>query len=448
MSRKKKFYTRRDAMKIGSLGALGLSLGDMLRVEAAQKWFESKEGKCKSVIQILCQGGIAAQESWNPKPEAPLEYRGPFGVNKTPIPGIVMSEMVPELSKIADKLCVVRSVTGKEIDHGRAMYAMMTGYRMSPAIKHPAMGSIVNHEFGARAGFPGLIAIPGAAYGAADTGYLSPKYGAFATGEDPAQGNGFKVRDLKLPSGVTDEMFSDRRGLREMMNNQFRKLESNSEKLDTMDSFYKQAYTMLSSDKVKDAFDLSKESDKTKEAYGYGRFLENGHYGTPYGSQAGMRCLLARRLVEAGARFVTLNFGGWDNHVRLREVYEKQMPPLDNAVAMLIKDLDQRGLLDSTLVWIVSEFGRTPKINAAAGRDHYARVFSSLLAGGGLKRGLFYGDSDITSSEIAKNPVPIQDLHSTLYHLMGINSEKELMAPGSRPMEIVADGHVIKDLIA
>jgi uncharacterized protein (DUF1501 family) len=161
-----------------------------------------------------------------------------------------------------------------------------------------------------------------------------------------------------------------------------------------------------------------------------------------------MRMLLARRLVEAGARFISLTFGGWDDHVQIRENYQKQMPPLDNALATLIRDLDDRGLLDSTLIWVASEFGRTPKINASAGRDHWSRVFSIALAGGGLKRGMFYGDSDATSTEPAKSPTPLEDLHATLYHLIGINSDKELMAPGDRPIEIVDGGKVIKDLIA
>ena len=185
-----------------------------------------------------------------------------------------------------------------------------------------------------------------------------------------------------------------------------------------------------------------------KEDYGFGKFLERGHYGTPYGAQAGMRCLLARRLVEAGARFVTLTFGGWDTHTRIREIYQAQMPALDNAIAALIRDLDERGLLDSTLVWVASEFGRTPKINASAGRDHYARVFSIAMAGGGLKRGLFHGDSDTTSSEPIKDAVPLPDLHTTIYKLLGINADKELMAPGARPIEIVDGGKTVDALIA
>lgn len=443
--------SRRDFLRVGSLSLGGLALGDMLRIESAraeQKHYVSKENKAKSVIQILCQGGISAQESWNPKPEAPLEYRGPFGVVKTPIPGMVLNETMRECAQIADKMCIARSVIGSIPDHGLATYHMLSGNRSSPAIKHPSVGAVVNHEFGPRGGLPGYISIPSVSFDGSGTGYLSPKYGAFSVGGDPASGNGFQVRDLRLPAGIDTADFDTRRGLRDIVNDQFKKLETEGAPLETMDSFYQQAYTMLSSAAVRNAFDLSQESDKLKEAYGLGRFFENGHYGQPYGAQAGMRMLLARRLVEAGARFVTLTFGGWDTHVQIRETYRKQMPALDNALAMLIRDLDDRGLLDSTLVWVASEFGRTPKINASAGRDHWSRVFSIAMAGGGLKRGMFYGDSDATSAEPTKNPLPLQDLHSTMYQLIGINSDKELMAPGDRPIEIVDGGKPVPELMA
>jgi hypothetical protein len=444
-------FSRREFIRVGSLAIGGVSLGDFFRIRSAQaeqKWYESKENTAKSVIQIVCGGGIAAQEAWNPKPEAPLEYRGPFGVAKTPVPGKVLSATMPACAKIADKMSIVRSVIGSVPDHGIAQYHMLTGHKVSTAIKHPSVGSVVNHEFGSRGGLPGYIGIPNAELGGAGTGYLSPKYGAFSVGGDPASGNNFQVRDLRLPNGVESRDFNTRRSLRDIVNNEFARLEVDPAPLETMDSFYQQAYTMISSPAVRDAFDLSKEPDELKQAYGFGRFLENGHYGQPYGAQAGMRMMLARRLVEAGARFVTLNFGAWDTHTQIRETYEKQMPALDNAIATLIIDLDDRGLLDSTLVWVASEFGRTPKINPSAGRDHWSRVFSIALAGGGLKRGMFYGDSDATSSEPSKNPVPLANLHATLYDLIGINSDKELMAPGDRPIEIVNEGKVIKDLIA
>ena len=445
-------FSRRDALRVGSLSGLGLTLGNLLRVEqaqGAQKWFDSKEGTAKSVIQIILPGGIAAQETWNPKPESPLEYRGPFGINKTPIPGVVMGEVLPHLSKIADKLCVVRSVVGNIPDHGLATYNMITGQKPSQAIKHPSMGAVVNHEFGPRGGLPGYIGIPTVeSVPGAGTGYLSGKYAAFGTGGDPAAGDAFQVRDLRLPNGVDEAAMDTRKNLRELVNEEFRKLEANPAPLETMDSYYQQAYSMISSEKVRNAFDLSKESAATKEKYGMGSYLSGGHYGSSLGSTAGGRMLLARRLVESGARFVSLTYGAWDNHVQLREAYQLQMPAFDHALAALITDLEERGMLDNTLVWVASEFGRTPKINASAGRDHWSRVFSMGMAGGGLHQGLFHGDVDATSSDPAKDAVPLCDLHSTLYKLIGIHSQKELMASGERPIEIVDEGKPIDALIA
>ena len=441
--------SRRAAIRVGALAGMGITLGNVYRAEAAPKWFESKEGTAKSVIQIILPGGIAAQESWNPKPEAPLEYRGPFGFVKTNIPGVNFSELLPSQAKIADKMCVVRSVVGNIPDHGLATYNMITGQKPSQAIKHPSVGAVVNHEFGPRNGLPAYIGVPAVdGLPGAGTGYLSNKYGSFSVGGDPAQGNSFEVRDLGLPAGVDVEDLQDRKKIRRLVNDQFRSLETDPSALDTMDSYYQQAYTMISSQAVREAFDLSKEPDKVKQRYGMGKYLERGHYGKSLGSEAGGRMLLARRLIEAGARFVSLTYGSWDTHTMLRENYQMQMPAFDHAVATLIQDLDERGLLDSTLIWVAHEFGRTPKVNASAGRDHWARVFSMAMAGGGLNRGLFYGSADATSSDAADNAVPLCNLHSTIYKLIGINSQKELMAPGDRPIEIVNEGQPVEDLVA
>lgn len=431
-------HSRRDVLRVGSLGALGLSLGQMLRLEGARKNFESKEGTAKSVIQIILPGGIAAQETWNPKPESPVEYRGPFGVNETKIPGIKIGEIWPQIAKIAEKLTVVRSVVGKIPDHGQASYHMLRGYPMTPALKHPTIGAVVNHEFERRGALPGYIAVGNDLGG--ETGYLSTQYGPFSTGNLPDGGN-IEVRDLRLPGSISMAEFEHRQRMREIVNKTFREIEANPAQLDTLDAYYKQAYEMMSSDEVRGAFDLSQESEKTKESFGLQKFGR-------FGGQAGMRMLLARRLVEAGARFVTLRYGSWDDHTNIKKSYEEQMPAFDHAFANLIQDLEERGLLDSTLVWVTSEFGRTPKVNNVAGRDHWSRVFSIGMAGGGLKPGAFYGDSDVTSSEVARNGVPLADLHSTIYKLIGIQSDKELMAAGDRPIEIIDGGKPLEAIIA
>lgn len=438
--RQEKRHSRRDALRIGSLAVGGLSLGQFFRMQSAQgeqKFFESVDGPARSVIQIILPGAVAAQESWNPKPESPLEYRGPFGVNKTPMPGVVLGEMMSHTAKIADKLTIARAVVGKIPDHGQGAYHMLRGYPMTPALKHPTLGTVVNHEYKSRSELPSYLVIGNAKD---ETGYLSSKYGPFTTGSDPAS-NGFQVRDMSLPGGIDLEAFESRKRIRDAVNAEFRRLEANPAALDTMDSYYQRAYQMMTSQAVRDAFDLSQEPESLKQRYGKDQFSSHT------GSQAGMRMLLARRLVEAGARFVTLQYGEWDHHTEIKKNFELNMPAFDKAFAALISDLDERGLLDSTLVWVASEFGRTPKINQVAGRDHWARVFSTVMAGGGLKQGFVYGDSDSTSSDPASDAVPLADLHATIYKQIGINSNKELMASGNRPIEIIDSGKPVEALI-
>ena len=425
---------RRDFLRVGVLGGLGLTLGDFLRMKEArgdQKWYESKEGMAKGVIQIILPGGMAHQESWDPKPEAPLEYRGPFGVAKTNVRGVVFNENFSRLAKIADKLTVVRSIAGKDADHGRASYAMFTGYRRSPAIDHPSLGAVVSHELGSRQNMPPYVAVPNAGE-YSGTGYLGSQFGPFGIGSDPGR-QGYQVRDLMLPSGVDDQRFTKRQRIRTVVDDHFRSLAKKAEALGAMDQFYERAYAMISSPAAREAFDINKESAATKEKYGT--------------NEAGMRFLLARRLIEGGVRFVTVSYGGWDHHAGIENAMRRQMPNFDQALAGLISDLYDRGMLDSTLVMVTSEFGRTPKINATAGRDHYPRVYSVALAGGGFQRGLVYGSSNSTASEPEENPTRIEDVLATVYRQIGINSDKELMTPGARPVEIIDGGEVVKELI-
>jgi len=424
---------RRDFIRVGVVGALGLTLGDYLTMQsrADQKFFQSKEGVAKSVIQIVLPGGMAHQESWDPKPEAPLEYRGPFGVAKTKLSGVVLNENFKHVAGAMGKMTVIRSIAGKEADHGRATYTMYTGYRKSPAIEHPSLGSVVSHEFGPRKDLPPYVAVPNATeYGG--TGYLGSQFGPFGIGSDPAR-PGYKVRDLSLPAGVDDRRFGTRREIREVVDDHFRYQAGKTEAVGAMDEFYQRAYALISSPAAREAFDIEKESASTRAKYGT--------------SDAAPRFLLARRLVEAGVRFVTVSYGGWDMHAGIEQAMKRQAPNFDSALAGLIRDLDDRGLLASTIVLVTSEFGRTPKINASAGRDHFPRVFSLAVAGGGFKKGLVYGSSNSTASEPEENPVLVEDVLTTVYHQLGINADKELMAPGGRPIEIIDGGTVVKDLI-
>ena len=309
---------------------------------------------------------------------------------------------------------------------------MFTGYRPSPALSYPSTGSVVSHEFGSRENLPPYVCIPKVPNEFAGSGYLSSSYGPFGLGGDPAKGD-FKVKDLTLPNGITEDRFNKRRSLLNTVDDHFRQMEK-SDALSSMDNFYNDAYSLISSKEAREAFDMKKESDKTKERYGK--------------NEAGQRMLLSRRLVESGVRFVSMTYGGWDMHSNIDKGFLKHGPDLDKAYATLISDLDERGLLDSTLVMMTSEFGRTPKINKTNGRDHYPRVFSIALAGGGITRGQVYGSSDAFATAPEDNPLSVEDLATTVYDRLGIVADKELMAPGDRPIEIVDGGKVIKDLLA
>jgi hypothetical protein len=323
-------------------------------------------------------------------------------------------------------------MTHGEAAHERGTPNMFTGYRPSPALQYPSMGSVVAHEFGPRNNLPPYVMIPNLPNTYAGTGYLSSSFAGFSLGADPAQDN-FQVRDLQIPGGVDVPRFERRKRLLDVVNDHFRQREK-SDAMDAVDTFYQRAYGLISSDKAREAFDIAREPAEVRDAYGR--------------NTAGARMLLARRLVEAGVRFVTLTYGGWDHHDNIHQAIAGQMPEFDQGLAQLITDLDQRGLLDSTLVCVASEFGRTPKINATAGRDHWPKVFSVMMAGGGLKRGIAYGTSDATASEPDENPLTVENWATTIYHQLGIVAEKELMAPGNRPIEICDGGKIITELLA
>jgi hypothetical protein len=403
-----------------------------MEAQADQKFYESKEGVAKSVIFIFLPGGMAHQESFDPKPYAPVEYRGPMNSIETNVAGVRVNENWKQTATIADKIAICRSMTHGEAAHERGTHNMFTGYRPSPALQFPSIGSVVSHEFGPRNNLPPYVCVPNQPNEFAGTGYLSSSFAGFSLGADPASGD-FKVRDLSLSAGVDEPRFNTRRKMLDVVNDYFREKEK-SDALDAVDTFYQRAYDLISSEKAREAFDITKETDQMRDTYGK--------------NTAGMRLLLCRRLVEAGVRFVTTTYGGWDMHDNIHASMNGQVPSFDQAYAALIRDLEQRGLLDSTMVVIASEFGRTPKINGTAGRDHWPKVFSVVMSGGGIRKGIVYGSSDATASEPNENPLSVADWATTIYDRMGINADKELMAPGDRPIEIVDSGNVIKDLLA
>jgi uncharacterized protein (DUF1501 family) len=426
-------FSRRGFLTVGSMG-FGLTLADLfrLRARAELKNYAPITAKADSVIHIFLPGGIAHQETFDPKPFAPVEYRGELGSIATKIEGERFSDTLPQCAQIADKITVIRSMTHGEAAHERGTHNMFTGYRPSPALQYPSLGSVISHEFGPRNNLPPYVCVPSMPNVYAGTGYLSSAFSPFSLGSDPADG-GFRVQDLALPGGIDESRFATRRHVLDAVNDYFAKKEK-SDNIDAMDTFYQRAYSLISSPKAREAFNIAAEPANIRDEYGR--------------NPAGQRMLMARRLVAAGVRMVSLQYGSWDLHAGLPNGMRSQMPAFDQALAALIRDLDRNGLLDRTLVMVSSEFGRTPKINKDAGRDHWPKVFSVVLAGGGIKKGFVFGASNATASEPERDPIGPEDLATTVYHQLGIVADKELMAPGNRPIEIVDGGKVRTELLA
>jgi uncharacterized protein (DUF1501 family) len=285
---------------------------------------------------------------------------------------------------------------------------------------------------GPRENLPPYVCIPNEPNPYAGTGYLSSSFGPFSLGADPASG-GFQVRDLSLPPGVEEARFARRRTALEAVNDHFAKVEK-TDSVGAMGSFYERAYSLISAPKAREAFRIDAEPAALRDEYGR--------------NEAGQRMLMARRLIAAGVRVVALTYGGWDFHVDIVGSTRREIPAFDQAFAALIRDLDRSGLLKDTIVMVSSEFGRTPKINNTAGRDHWPRVFSVVMAGGGFKQGFIFGGSNATAAEPDSEPIEPADLFATVYHLLGIDFHKRLLAPGNRPIDIVRGGKIRSNLLA
>jgi hypothetical protein len=292
---------RRGFLQAGFAGGVGLSLANYFQMQKAQadlKDYASFEGTAKNVIYIYLPGGCAHQETWDPKPYAPIEYRGPMGSIETNVSGIRINQTMVNTAKVVDKIAICRSMTHGEAAHERGTHNMFTGYRPSPALKFPSMGSVVSHELGPRKNLPPYVCIPNQPNQVAGTGYLSSSYAPFSLGSDPAA-KGFKVRDLNLPNGIDDARFTTRRNVLDKVNDHFLTKEK-ADNLDALNSFYDRAYSLISSPAAREAFNIEAEDKGLRDRYGR--------------NTAGQRMLMARRLVEAGVRFVTLTYGGWDMH--------------------------------------------------------------------------------------------------------------------------------------
>jgi len=417
-------FGRRDFLRIGSLGALGVSLDGVLRAGA------KKDISC---ILLWQSGGCGHLDTFDMKPDAPKEIRGEFKPISTNVPGIQICEHLPFTAKQADKFTILRSMKSRENNHERAINYLLTGYLPLPTLEFPSMGSVVAKELGPKNGLPPYVAVPNTfpSYGA---GYLGGAYNPFIAGDPNV--SGYQVRDLTLPADVDWDRVANRNFLLKQMDAKFRAIESSTD-MAAMDAFYQKAYDLLKSPAARKAFDIGAEKESLRERYGR----------TPVGQGA----LLARRLVESGVRFVTVAKGwlNYDTHGDNFNIMKKALlPEFDRAFAGLLEDLHERGMLDTTLVIAMGEFGRTPKVNDAAGRDHHSKAWSIVLAGAGIPGGRVLGATDQNGIQVTDLPVEPEDLLVTIYSILGIDPTREYQTSIGRPVKPVNGGHIISGLFS
>ena len=436
-------FHRRDFLQVGAAGLLGLSLPTFLAAEAKAKdqGTSNPKAKAKSVILVWLSGGPATIDMWDNKPEAPEGIRGEFKNATCKIPGLQYSEHLPKMAAIADKTTTVRSLYHTIPSHGPATVFMTTGNKPTAALQYPAMGSLAARMLPTELGIPPYVSFIDLRNGAAGgAGYLGSGYNAFGVegagggGKGGAAAANFRLRGITLPNGVSLADLDKRDQLLNTFDTSFRQLDKNNDLVDGLDTFHKQAIEILRSDKTKKAFNLAEESTSLRDRYG----------ATPIGPAA----LAARRLVEAGVRFVTLGFGGWDTHSQnFNALKTRLLPTVDQTLSALIADLDDRGMLDSTIVMCAGEFGRTPKVNKNAGRDHWARSMACVVAGGGLKRGYVHGSTDASGMAPNLDPVTPDDLAATIFKQLGVNPDTEMQTPTGRPVQLFREGKVVEKMI-
>ncbi len=442
-------FNRRGFLKVGCLGTTGLTLGGLLRARAAAATPGSKAATDRSVILIWLDGGPPQHETYDPKPDAPAEFRGPLKAISTAVPGVQLSELLPEHARLMDKVSIIRSMYHDNADHFAAAHWMLTGYLGSNAInlppQYPSAASIINKLQGARKpGIPAYVGLPtthsvGLVPGYHGAAYLGVGYNPFSADGDP-NSDSYQVSNLSLPAGIDGSRAQSRRGLLGAFDGARRDVDA-SGLMEGLDQFDREAFSIVLGQGARRAFELGQEEPRLRDRYGRHTW--------------GQSALLARRLVEAGVRFVTLTYSGWDFHSSLESGMKRVLPQIDSAIGTLIDDLEGRGLLDSTIVLVMGEFGRTPRLNTTGvpgadpvpGRDHWGNVMSVLAAGGGLARGRVVGASN-AKGEIPKDrPVRPQDLLVTLYHQLGIDPETSFSNRAGRPISIGSDGAVIQELL-
>jgi hypothetical protein len=438
-------FTRREVLKIGSAGLMGLTLPQLLQLEAKAKAAAGanalKDRRATSVIMVWLPGGPATIDMWDLKPNAPEGIRGQFKPIDTKVDGIQISEHLPKTAQVIDKATIIRSLAHTIPSHGIAATWMTTGNKPTAATQFPALGSLATKLLQTDVGVPPYVTFSELRNGTVgQAGYLGTAYNPFivegAGGGGRGQGgNSLRVRGITLPTGFTLEELENRDKLLAGFDKGFKALDKSSDLADGLDAFHKQALEILRSDKTKKAFNLTEESQALRDKYGT----------DPFGQGA----LAARRLVQAGVRFVTISGGGWDTHQNNFDALKtRNLPMLDRTLATLIQDLSDNGMLDKTIVYCAGEFGRTPKVNQRSGRDHWARSMSVVLAGGGFKRGYAHGTTDSNGMDPASDRCSPDDVAATMFSCLGLDPHQELMTPSGRPLQLFREGKVIDKVLS
>jgi hypothetical protein len=425
--------TRRDLIKVGAVSFLGLTLPEFLALKAGAADAPTSKGKKQarevSVIMLWMGGGPSHVDTFDPKPKADVKIKGPFEAIETNVPGIQIGEHLPKLARQMDKMALLRSVSHGDGAHERAQHYMQTGYLPLPTLEYPSYGAVIAHEKGIVNNLPPYITMLGGAEGQG-AGFLGGSYNPFYAG-NPGDGN-YKVGEIQLPGDVSQARLDRRRRLLAAIDTL---KDAKSDAVKSMDTFMDRAYGLVTSKASQEAFEIGKEKPKLRDEYGRNGF--------------GQSCLLARRLVEAGVRFVTITMGGWDTHSdNFGSLQRGLLPELDAGFSTLLRDLAERGLLETTLVVWMGEFGRTPMLNMnpSPGRDHWPNAMSVVMAGAGIKGGQVIGSTDERGMAPASHTIHVEDIAATLYHSVGLDPNKEYITPTGRPIRLANEGNVIREL--
>jgi len=423
---------RRDFLQIGTLAGLGLSLPTLLSARRAGA-SPSPTSPGVNCILIWTQGGTSHHDTFDPKPEAPVNVRGPYQLIDTAVPGVHFTEVVPRLAKELRRFSLLRSWNPRNGSHGTADQYVMSGHQFNPAVTHPCYGSVVSRELGFKTAMPPFVQLGGSIdrrFGGGTPGYLGQEHAAFEQLADP-NAESFAVRDITMPRGVDTVRLDRRRRMLGAVDDLQRKLDAQPAAYDALDEHYKTALAMITAPETKLAFEIDEEDPRVRDRYGRGRF--------------GQSCLLARRMIQSGVRFVTVTDGGWDTHQNnFDSLKQRLVPPVDQALPELLADLEAHGLLSTTLVLWLTDFGRTPKINSASGRDHWSTAGFILAAGAGVPGGTVVGRTDGEGGHPTADEYLTEDLAATVYTKIGIPLDSIHYTPDGRPMRL-NEGRVIKE---